>query len=113
MREQPQAGAVDMLPTARPCSAPKRGGRCAAWCVLPAQVTDMPLPCAASHAGRGFALLSATPPASTKGWPAIVAGQPFVHVLVQIFTVLPSRLLRWRNAQPGQMGSNPPLLAHR
>jgi hypothetical protein len=36
-----------------------------------------------------------------------------MYVLVQIFTALPSRLPRWRNAQPGQVRSNPPLLAHR
>ena len=107
-----QLGAVGLSPAAQPCSAPNRGGRCAAWCVLPAQATDMPVPCAAAYPDRGSALLSATSPASTKGWPAIAAGQPFVHVMLQIFSALRSRLLCWRNAQPGQMGPNPPLLAH-
>ncbi|TDS84072.1 hypothetical protein EDF71_103192 [Comamonas sp. JUb58] len=97
MSGQPQAGAVGMLPTARACRAPNRGGRCAAGYVLPAQATDMPVPCAASHPDRGLVLLSPTTPASAKGWPATVAGRPLLHPMLPFFVALRSHLLRWRN----------------
>jgi len=33
--------------------------------------------------------------------------------MLPFFAALRSLLLRWRNVYPGQMRSNPPLLAHR
>jgi|GEM_PF-4480109 len=106
-------GTAGMQPAARAGSAPNRGGRCAAGYVLPAQATDMPVPGAASRPDRGSALLPPTTPASAKGWPATAAGQPLVHQMLPFFAALRSLLLRWRNVYPGQMRSNPLLLAHR
>jgi hypothetical protein len=44
-----------------------------------------------------LALLSPTTPASAKGWPATVAGQPLLHPMLPLFVALRSHLLRWRN----------------